>query len=221
MGERAHVVDDRNVRTVLAPMPPDRWYSGRDSAERVRIDLDGAARNVTVALEDGWRAAVGTAGLAPAVLQAFSAATSARLAAWAAAPGAAITSPLPDDQERGPAWPTSRQLTSDSLSRAWRDLREFRLRLEALHEAGETVSSPGGLVIVTIARGQLVGVDLDSDWLRTATSRDIERHVGLALRDALALIATLPERALEGCPDLAALVAGSSFSPWGSSRSGS
>lgn len=189
-------------RGVPAALPPDDRYSGEDSSGRVRVEVDGAASDVAVVLADGWRAAVPRAGLAGAVLQAFSAATTARLTAWATAPTA------PREQDR-PAWPQASWPTADSLSRAWRDLREFRLRLTSLHAATETVSSPGRQVVVTIAGGQPVGLELDPEWLRTATSQDLERHIGHALRAALARIATLPERALEGCPDLQALLSGS------------
>jgi hypothetical protein len=82
-----------------------------------------------------------------------------------------------------------------------------------------TAKSPGGLVVATTAHGQLVGLDLDPVWLRTATSRDVERNVGHALRGALTLISTLPERALESCPHLAVLLADPPFASSGSPRS--
>jgi hypothetical protein len=190
----------------LPSLPPDGRHSGEDGSGRVRVELDGAARDATVVLADGWRSAVPLAGLAGAVLQAFSAATTARLAAWAAAPAA------PSDQGPPPS-PQASRLATDSLSRAWRDLREFRLRLTTLHAATETVSSPGRRAVVTVAVGQPVSLDLDPEWLRTATTRDLERHIGQALRAALARIATLPERALEGCPDLRAFLSGSPLFP--------
>ncbi len=166
-------------------------------------------------LGNGWRSTAGPKGLSAAVLQAFSAATIARLTAWAAAL-ATEQRPLPI---RPPTSPAAR-LTVDALARAQRDLREFQHRLTTLHEATETASSPGGLAVVQVARGQLVGLELDSTWLRTATSPDVERHIGHALGAALTLIAALPERALEGCPGLAALP-GVSFSLSSSSHAAS
>jgi hypothetical protein len=200
--ERERLDDSRHARM---PWPHGR-HSGEDGTGRVRVELDCAARDVDVVLENGWRSAVGPKGLGAAVLQAFSAATIARLTAWATA--LATEQRLPPILP--PTWPAAR-LTIDALAHAWRDLREFQHRLTTLHEATETVSSPGGLAVVEVARGQLVGLELDSTWLRTATSPDVERHIGHALGAALTLIAALPERALEGCPGLAALP-GVSFS---------
>lgn len=199
----------------MSSLPPDGRYSGEDGSGQVRIEIDGAARDAAVVLASAWRSAVPPAGLPAAVLQAFTAATTARLIAWATAPA---TEQLPSIQ---PPMPRANQLTVDSLSRAWRDLREFQQRLTTLHNATETASSPGRLAIVTVAGGQLVAIDLDPDWLRTATSQDIERHIGHALRAALSMIATLPERALEGCPDLAALLTGRPFAAFSSLRESS
>lgn len=181
------------------PAWPHGRYSGEDGTGRVHVELDGAARDVAVALDDGWRSAVVPDGLAAAVLQAFSAAAAARLTAWATAPFG----------ESGR--PRSRRPSTGPSSRAWRDLREFRRRLTALHDIADTAASPGRLVVATVRAGMLVGLELDPHWLRTAATTDVERHVGHALRAALALIAALPERALEGCPDLAAVLAGTSF----------
>jgi DNA-binding protein YbaB len=220
MDGREWFAGNREVQTALPSLPPDARYSGEDSSGRVQVEIDGAARDVAVALADGWRSAVGSEGLASAVLQAFSAATTARLTAWATAPATEGTGPVAPAEPGQPPMqlpsPQERQLTADSLSRAWRDLREFRLRLTTLHRATDTVSSPGRLAVVTVAGGQLLSLELDPDWLRTATSQDLERHIGHALRAALAMIAALPERALEGCPDLQALLARSPFSPFGS-----
>ncbi|MHA6616772.1 hypothetical protein [Pseudonocardia sp. DLS-67] len=183
------------------PVWPHGRYPGEDGTRRVHVELDGAARDVAVVLDDGWRSALGPQGLAAAVLQGFSAATTARLAAWATAPFAE------------PARARPHPPATASSSRAWRDLREFRHRLTTLHHATETAASPGRLVVATIRAGGLVGLELDPQWLRTAATTDVERHIGHALRAALALIAALPERALQGCPDLAAFLAGSPFAP--------
>jgi DNA-binding protein YbaB len=223
MDGREWLAGHRDVQTALPSLPPDGRYPGEDGSGQVRVEVDGAAREVAVVLADGWRSTIGPDGLAAAVLQAFSAATTARLTAWATAPATAGSSPpSPGEPEQPPVQPPRPQasrVTLDSLSRAWRDLREFRLRLTALHAATETVSSPGRLAVVTVAGGQLVSLDLDPDWLRTATSRDLERHIRLALRAALATIAALPERALEGCPDLQALLSGIPFPLFGSPHS--
>jgi DNA-binding protein YbaB len=215
MDGREWLADYRNVQTALPSLPPDVRYSGEDGTGRVRVELDGAARDVAVGLKDGWRSAVASEGLAAAVLQAFSAATTARLTAWATAPATKSTSAPSGEPGQLPTqlpWPQANQLT---LYRAWRDLREFQLRLTSLHNATETAHSPGRLAVITVAGGQIVSLDLDPAWLPTATSQDLERHIGHALRAALAMIAALPERALEGCPDLAALLSGAPFSQFG------
>ncbi|GAA5109787.1 hypothetical protein [Pseudonocardia adelaidensis] len=188
-------------------------YSGEDPTGRVHVALDGAARDATVVLEHGWRSAVGTAGLAAAVLQAFCEATTARLVAWASAD---VVEPAPP----GRAVPgQAGRPTIDSLSRARRDLREFRQQLMALRRTTETASSPGRLAVARVSGGQVTGLELDPEWLRTAASRDLERHVGHALRGALTLISAQPERALASCPDLAAFLAGTPFAPFSSPHS--
>lgn len=179
-------------------------YSGEDPTGRVHVTLDGAARHAAVVLGDGWRRSVGTAGLAAAVLQAFSAATTARLAAWAAASAVAPNAPGRGEAQRA-------AVDIGSLSRARRELRELRQRLAAMHRATETASSPGRRAVAVVTGGRVTGLELDPEWLRTAATRDVERHTGHALRGALALLSALPERALEGCPDLAALLAAGPF----------
>jgi hypothetical protein len=201
--EREWLARFRDARTEHSP--PSR-YSGEDGTGRIHVELDGAARDVVVVLADGWRSAVGSEGLAAAVLLAFSAASTARLIAFTTGPAAEHQRPIPPPRLQ------ANRPTSDSLSRAWRDLREFQRRLATLHGATETASSPGGLAVATVAGGRLVGLELEPDWLADATPRDLERHIGDALRGALTLIAEVPERALEGCPDLTALLAGTSFS---------
>ena len=222
MDGRERLAGHRDVQAALPSLPPDGRYWGEDDSGRVRVEVDGAARDVAVVLAGGWRSTVGPEGLAAAVLEAFSAATTARLTAWATAPATEGTSSPPPEQTQLPVqapWPQASRVTVGSLSRAWSDLREFQRRLTTLHAATETVSSPGRLAVVTVAGGQPVGLDLDPDRLRTATSRDLECHIGHALRAALATIAALPERALEGCPDLQALLSGTPFPLFGSPRS--
>ncbi|MGH8967486.1 MAG: hypothetical protein ACRDXB_19455 [Actinomycetes bacterium] len=201
----------RTPLPALPALPPNTWYSGEDGSGRVRVEIDDAARGVAVVVEDGWRTAPTAEGLAGAVLEAFSAAINARLTAWAASPPADLAT---DEQARPPAAPAT-DVTLTSLSRAWRDLREFQHRLTTLHAATETVPGPGRPAVATIAGGQLVRLDLDPEWLRTATAQDLERHIAHALRAALDRIATLPERALEGCPDLQSLLSTTGFSPFG------
>lgn len=189
---------------VPVALPPDERYPGADGSGRVRVEIDAAAHDAAVVLEPGWRSAVGAAGLGAAVLQAFSAATSARLTAWATAPVADIEPPSPARAERPAA---------EAVSRAWHELRGFRRQLTTLHAATESVSSPGRKVIVTVAAGRLAAVEIDLAWQRIATTRELEHHIGHALRGALTLIATLPERALHGYPALRALLAGTPFAP--------
>ncbi|TQM09690.1 hypothetical protein [Pseudonocardia kunmingensis] len=203
-------MDGRDPRTgphgahaALPVLPRDGRYAGEDGSGRVRVELDSAARDVVVVLEDGWRSAVGGAGLPGAVLQAFSAATVARLTAWATGPARAHPPPRR----------VAIRATAGSRSRAWHELSEFRRRLTTLHAATESVGSPGRKVIVTVAAGRLAGVEIDPAWQRIATARELEHHIGHALRGALALIATLPERTLDGYPALRALLADTPFAP--------
>jgi hypothetical protein len=182
-------------------LPPDARYAGADGSGRVRVELDGAARDAAVVLEPGWRSAVGTDGLGAAVLEAVSAATSARLTAWVSAPAARVQ---PSRTDRPGV---------ETMSRAWHELREFRQRLTTLHATTESVSSPRRRVVVTVAAGRLAGVEIDPAWQRAATTRDLQHHIEHALRAALALITTLPERALDGYPALRALLAGTPSAP--------
>jgi hypothetical protein len=63
--------------------------------------------------------------------------------------------------------------------------------------------------------GRIVGVDLEPAWRRIATDAELERHVEQTLSVALRHCAELPERALQGCPDLAAVLAGAPGARWG------
>jgi hypothetical protein len=189
---------------VQVALPPAERYAGADGSGRVRVEIDAAARDAVVVLEPGWRSAAGAAGLGAAVLHAFAAATSARLTDWATAPVARVAPPSPSHGDRP---------TAETVSRAWRELREYRRQLTALHTATESVSSPGRRVVVTVAAGRLAGIQIDAVWQRTAIPPELERHIGHALRGALALIAGLPQRALDDYPALRALLSDAPSTP--------
>jgi hypothetical protein len=181
-------------------------YVGRDASGLVQVEIDGVARHVAVSLQAGWRRAVGGDGLGAALLAAFTAATTARLTAWAEQAAdlrQTDVAPASVQVDRPHATPETAQL----LSRAWRDLQEYRLRLTELHAATTTSAAPGRTVVVTVRAGQIAGIELDPDWLRTAGDADIERQTGHTLSAALDDLARLPDEALEDCPDLRAVLA--------------
>jgi hypothetical protein len=200
--------------TTGVPTPdPEARYQGRDGSDLVQVEVDGAARHAAVALESGWRRTIGGPALGAAILAAYTAATTARLTAWAEQAaerrdtGDGGDAPAPAMVDRQVTWPRATPAMVQSLSRAFRDLREFGLRLTALHAATTTTASPGRTVVVTARAAQIVGIELAPDWLRTAGDSDIERQTGHTLRAALDDLVRLPERALEGCPDLQAVLA--------------
>jgi hypothetical protein len=175
------------------------------------VQLSASAADARVELRRGWRSAVGPDLLAVVVLEAFRAASLARLESWAAdhaAPGAlraagAAAVPTVRPARSGP--PTREALTE--LGRAWRDVREFSLQLTALMRTPQTVSGQGREVRVETLGGQIVDLVLDPAWRRTATDPDLERRIASALRAALQQCAALPTQALKGCPDLVAVLA--------------
>ncbi|MGQ0576695.1 MAG: hypothetical protein ACT4RN_21215 [Pseudonocardia sp.] len=193
-------------------------HAGSDPSAQVRVEIDGTATSVRVALSPGWRAAVRPSGLGIAVLQAFTAATTARLAAWAEAGALAPagTAPLGPFASRAgftaPAavtQPRAEPVThadADRVRRAWRDLREFRLRLADLAATAHTVTDPARLVTVTVAASGIVAVELDAHWGAAAPDHELELHLEQALGRGVGLHATFPDRALDGCPDLRTLL---------------
>jgi hypothetical protein len=194
------------TRASIPTLDPEARYLGRDASGQVQVEIDGAVRHVAVTLEDGWRRTVDGDGLGAAILTAFTAATTARLTAWAEQPAARPhTDAAPDSipVER----PHATTETFQVLSRAFRDLEEYRLRLTELHAATATAAAPGRTVVVTVRAGHITGIELDPDWLRTAGDADIERQTGHTLSTALGDLARLPEQALESCPDLRAVLA--------------
>jgi hypothetical protein len=98
------------------------------------------------------------------------------------------------------------------LGRAWQDLREFRLRLSELGAVTSTVHGPGRRVTAALRGAQIVGLDLDPTWRRTASDAELEQHIAHTLGAALRQAPGLSERALDGCPDLAAVLARSGWS---------
>jgi len=185
---------------------PAARYLGRDTSGLVRVEVDGAARHVVVTLEDGWRRADAGHGLSDAILTAFTAATTARLVAWAEQ---AADHRRPDDAptSQHAKKPDAPSETFALLSRAWSDLHEYRHRLTQLHAATTTTAAPGRTVVVTVRAGQIAGIELEPGWLRTAGDTEIERLTGRTLSAALGELARIPERVLASCPDLRAVLA--------------
>lgn len=147
---------------------------GKDRAGLVgvRIEPDG---QVSVRLSPGRRAGEGELGAA--VVEAVRSATPA----------------VP---------PARRRLDAETVSRAWRDLREFRSRLDDLRGASATAVSPRRRVVVTAIAGQPVDIEIDAAWRRCATDQDLADHLGYALSTVVAAGAVWWAEALAGCPDL-------------------
>jgi hypothetical protein len=169
-----------------------------------------------VRLAEGWRARVGIEGLRAAVVQAFTAAAAVRLSEWAAG-----THPVEPVGMVGPGSVPASEAGGTSaaplearvalMSRVWRDVQEYQQRLGELHASLRRVAGPDGQVVVAVRGGQLVDVELDPVWRVSASVADLERSVGKALSAALAAIAETPDLALAACPDLQALLTGSSL----------
>jgi hypothetical protein len=177
-------------------------FSGLDASRTVRLWLADSGRGARVGLDRRWRAAVGPERLGGAAVEALGAAVVAQVGAWS---GGSIPS--------APAWGTDRLgsgaslETSAHLRRACQDLREFRAQLAALAGATWTVPGAGRLVVAVLRAGQVVGLELDPRWRRVASDGELEHHIGHTLSMGLRQCATLPQRALDGCPDLAAVLA--------------
>lgn len=190
--------------------PPDR-YRGTDPAGAVQVEAGGPDSTPSIRLDAHWRRIVDTRGLGAAVLAALHAANLARLAASATraedrpqrAPGSRPAEPS--------GWSPSRQATRqdmESLTRAWRDLREFTHRPAELHAVPSTIHSRGRQVAVTVHHGTLVAVDVDPSWADAARGREIERIVADTVARVQAAIAAVPGRALDGCPAVPLIRAG-------------
>src|SRR5204862_322011 len=114
----------------------------------VRVELSEACATVRVQLLHGWREGAADR-LGPVVLQAFTGALAARLAAQAPPPQFDFT-----------AAAALRALGSGHdtvvlVADAVRDLREFTTQLAALHAAPRAAAAPGGRVTATVRGGQI------------------------------------------------------------------
>jgi hypothetical protein len=190
----------------IPALDPDARHVGHDASGQVQVEIDGAARRVVVSLETGWRRAISGDGLGPAVLAAFTAATTARLttlAEQAADHRHVESAPAPVSIGR----PHATEETLRLLSRAFRDLHEYRHLLTELHATTTRRTSRGQTVVVTVRAGEITEIELDPDWLQAFGDADIERQIGHTMTTALDDLARLPERALENCPDLRAVLA--------------
>jgi hypothetical protein len=196
---------------------PDRRFVGADRTGLVQVELDGTAREVDVHLAGGWRSRVGIQDLGAAVVQAFAAAAVERLSEWAAGAhpadlGGGVGAGSLQASEGG-AWAGPLEAGAALVLRAWRDVREYQVRLDELHASARRVAGPDGQVVVTVRGGQLVDVELNPAWWRASVSvADLEQSLGKALCAGLAAIANTPDLALAGCPDLQALLTGSFLS---------
>lgn len=183
------------------------WFRGIAGSGMVALQIDDSATDVRVALRRGWQSAVVPHQLAAAVLEALRAAVIARSTAWLTDRGAEPAgAPATGAVVRTPA-PVSTRESAETLRRAFRDLREYRLQIAALGRTPMTVAGPGREVTVTAVGGQVVDLQLDPRWRVVATDADLERRITDALRTALRRCASIPRQALEGCPDLAAVLA--------------
>jgi hypothetical protein len=195
---------------------PDRadagmGHLGTDSTGCVRVTLDDDAVHVEVALARDWRSSHRTEGLGPALFEAFTQAAAVRFAAWAEQPVEPDDAPEDDAAVPHHRLPGSGPHGVTSLLRAWRDLGEFRIRLHEIHSAAATTGSPDQEVTVQVRGAAIVAVHVDRTWSRGAPDSEIERRAGQALTAALAMIADVPQRALEGCPDLREVLAAEGF----------
>lgn len=180
-------------------------HLGTDSTGCVRVTLDDDAVDVDLARD--WRSSNCTDGLGRALFEAFTQAAAVRCAAWAEQPVEPVNVPDRDAAVPHHRPPGSGPQAVTSLLRAWRDLGEFRIRLQEIHSAAATTGSADREVTVEVRGASIVAVHVDRTWSRGAPDSEIERHVAHALTAALAMIAEAPQRALEGCPDLRELLA--------------
>ena len=72
--------------TPPAAVAGSSWSARVDGSGTVRVVLDASAADARLELLRGWRSEVGPDRLGPAVLEAFGAASLARLQAWATDP---------------------------------------------------------------------------------------------------------------------------------------
>lgn len=182
------------------------WHTASDDAGRVQVGIDATGLSVQVGVVAGWRRSGSAESLASATLAAYAAAGLARLAAGESEPSA--IAPPSRSVERPPE---SASVARALLHRAFRDLDEFRLQLARLNAVESTVTDPGRLVTVTLRGAQIVGLDVESQWLRSANDADVGQRLGAALTAAVRAGRALPNRALDGCPDLVAVLTRSSI----------
>jgi hypothetical protein len=184
LGELARTLTPRRAR-----------YCGADPTGAVQVELaDGHAPTATVRLAQHWRRTVSVSSLGPAVLAAVHAAAAARLTTWASGPSTPRPE-VPTEQRTAPQ-------DLETVTRAWRDLREFASRLTELHSSPSTIHSSGQHVAVTVQAGAITAIHVDQSLAETAQDSEIERILTDTINRAFAAIAALPERALDGCPDL-------------------
>lgn len=161
----------------------------------LQVELDADARGARVRLLDGWRDAVGPDGIGPAVHAAVVATVQRRLvAAMEAGPARAPTVV--------PALPGTLDEQAMLVSRAVRELVDFRRHTAELAERVDLVQDAGQKVTVTVQGMQIAAVDVDADWARSASDAAVESALRTALCTGLAIAADRPGAALAGCPEL-------------------
>jgi hypothetical protein len=175
------------------------WFAGSAGAGSVRVELSEPGAAARVRLLRGGRD-TRAERLGPAVLEAFTAALSARAGAVHPQFDFTATAALHDLD-------TGREAAM-LLADAARDLHEFVRQLATLHATPRTAPSTGAPVTATVRSGQIVALSIDAAWRDRADDAELAHVLGAALSAGLRLLADTPQLALAGCPALTAVLAG-------------
>lgn len=173
-----------------------------DGAERVQVTVDATDLRVRVVVLPGWRRSGGAESLGTSVLGAYTAATAS--AVTEQTHEQPVVAAAAEARRRSVGWATTPRAL---LHRAFRDLDELRGQLKDLRTTGTTITEPGHAVTVTLHGAQLVAVHIDPHWLSSAHDAEVELRLATILTTAARAGRTKLDQALDGCPDLRAVLA--------------
>jgi len=178
-------------------VPPDQLAgcTGSDQTKSVTAVLNGRGRVSKLTVHSGWRDSLRPHQLAPAILEAISAAERAHVTAWAdASADRTREAPAPPPPTPATDWaeaPFANHTPTEAVQELFGLLENLEKEIEststgllALSAAKIAGSSAGRHVTVTLTGKRITGITIDDDWAGYANHQDISGELRGALRAA-------------------------------------
>lgn len=196
----------------------DEVFSGSDPTGTVQVDIDATGAVIAVRLEAAWRHDVGQRGIGAAILNARRAASMRSLERQAnalrdaAAGSARIPVPAPESEPLRVEAVASRP-TPDEILEILRDYREeapaMRAASDAMRTTRREIVDVEGWATATVTGAEVADVDFDTDRLRHAPDREVEKVAVRLFAAAGASLQALKEQLEQDFPASARLTAAS------------